>query len=160
MLILIFILCFRVTRCDITSALYHEVVIKLLEHAFHQEGGCDLSEDAVCALAELARIAQTALYTHRNRTFFDDEFLVAQCQLLLLLAQYSNSQLSCEHQWPRVNEVISKSLQHSCPVVSLCAVEYLSSKSLEAVEGFLPDVVKLVCDDVDSDQDVLAKVCM
>ena len=159
MLILIFILCFRVTRCDITSALYHEVVIKLLEHAFRQERSSDLSEDAVCALAELARIAQTALYTHRNRTFFDDEFLVAQCQLLLLLAQYSNSQLSCEHQWPRVNEVISKSLQHSCPVVSLCALEYLSSKSLEAVEGFLPDVVKLVCDDADSDQDVLAKVC-
>lgn len=146
------------TRCDITSALYHEVVIKLLEHPFRRES--DLSEDAACALAELARIAQTALYTHRNRTFFDDEFLVAQCQLLLLLAQYSDSQLSHEHQWPRVNEVISKSLQHSCPVVSLCALEYLSSKSLEAVEGFLPDVVKLVCDDVDSDQDVLAKVCM
>lgn len=159
MLILIFILRFRVTRCDITSTLYHEIVIKLLEHAFRQERSCDLSEDAVCALAELVQIAQTALYTHRDHTFFDDEFLVAQCQLLLLLAQYSDSQLSHEHQWPQVNEVISKSLQHSCPVLSLCALEYLSSKSLEAVEGFLPKVVRLVCDDLDSDQDVLAKVC-
>ena len=157
-LILIFILCFRVSRCDVTSTLYHEIVTKLLEHAFHQEAICDLGENAVCALAELAWNAQTVVHTYRNRTFFDDKFLVAQCQLLLLLAQYSDSQLSCEHQWPQITEVISQSLQHSCPVVSHCALEYLRCKSLEAVEGFLPEVIKIVCE-VDSDQDVLAKVC-
>ena len=156
-LILIFILCFRVSRCDVTSTLYHEIVTKLLEHAFLEEVIGDLGGNAVCALAELAWNAQTAIHTYRNRTF-DDKFLVAQCQLLLLLAQYSDSQLSCEHQWPQITEVISQSLQHSCPVVSHHALEYLSCKSLKAVEGFLPEVIKIVCE-VDSDQDVLAKVC-
>ena len=156
-LILIFILCFRVSGCDVTSTLYHEIVTKLLEHAFHQEAISDLGENAICGFAELAWNAQTAIHTYRNRTF-DDKFLVAQCQLLLLLAWYSDSQLSCEHQWPQIAEVISKSLQHSCSVVSHHALEYLSCKSLEAVEGFLPEVIKIVCE-VDGNQDVLAKVC-
>ena len=156
-LILIFILCFRVSRCDVTSTLYHEIVTKLLEHAFHQEAISGLGENVLRALAELAWNAQTVIHTYRNRTF-DDKFLVAQCQLLLLLAWYSDSQLSCEHQWPQIAEVISKSLQHSCSVVSHHALEYLSCKSLEAVEGFLPEVIKIVCE-VDGNQDVLAKVC-
>ena len=156
-LILIFILCFRVSRCDVTSTLYHEIVTKLLEHAFHQEAISGLGENAFCALAELAWNAQTAIHTCRNLTF-DNKFLVARCHLLLLLAQYSDSQLSCEHKWPQITEVISKSLQHSCSVVSHHALEYLSCKSLEAVEGFLPEVIKIVCG-VDCDQDVLAKVC-
>lgn len=157
-----YFLSFSMTSCSVTATLYLELATKLLEHLFCKKHACRLSKNAVGGLTKLAQSAQRFLFAKQGRstTFPDDEFLVAQCHLLLLVAQYSERHLPPEYQWPRAAIIIPQSLQHSCQTVQLVALEYLAHNPSAVDEVALQAVIDIVLhDNTDCDQDVLAKVC-
>ena len=148
--------------CSVTATLYHDLATKLLEHLFCKKDVCSLSDNAVGGLTKLAQNAQRSLFashTGRSTTLPDDEFPVAQCRLLLLVAQYSERHLSPEYQWPHTAEIISQSLHHGCQTVQLLALEYLTCNPSAVDESVLHAVIEIVLhDDTEYDHDVLAEV--